>query len=93
MDRSREVSRDFLSRSRRPNRIASLGSYAEANSGALLRREVGNTGVESEAQLVSDLGQRPVDSLRDRKVDGGANQREKDDYVANEPRFRGNSPR
>ena len=60
---------------------------------ALLRREVGTTGVESKAQLVSDLGQRPVDSYRDRKVDGGANQRKKDDYVANEPRFHCNSPR
>ena len=32
------------------------------NSDALLRGEVGGTGVESEAQLVSDLGQRPVNS-------------------------------
>jgi pimeloyl-ACP methyl ester carboxylesterase len=93
VDRGREVSRDFLSRSRRPNRIASMGSYAEANCDALLRREVGDAGVESKAQLVSDLGQRPVDSYRDRKVDGGANQRKKDDYVADEPRFHCNSPR
>ena len=44
----------------------------------MLRRKVGTTGVESEAELVSDLGQRSVDSYRDRKVDGGANQRKKD---------------
>jgi hypothetical protein len=59
----------------------------------LLRREVGTTGMESEAQLVSDLGQRPLDSYGDRKVDGGANQREADDYVANESRFHSDSPR
>ena len=67
-------------------------TYAEANRDALLRREVGSAGVESKAQLVSDLGQRPVDSYRDRKVDGRANQRKEDDHVANEPRFHCNSP-
>jgi hypothetical protein len=67
-----------------------MGSYAKANSGALLRREVGRTGMESEAELVS---QRPIDSYGDRKVDGGAYQRQKDYYVANESRFPGNLPR
>jgi hypothetical protein len=68
-----------------------MGFYAEANRGALLRREVGTTGVESKALLVSDLSQRPVDSCGDRKVDGGTNQRKKDDYIADESRFGGNS--
>jgi hypothetical protein len=70
--RTREVSRELLPRSQRQNRIASMGSCAEANGGALLRREVGSAGVESEGLLVSDLGQRPVDSSGDRKMDGGA---------------------
>jgi hypothetical protein len=41
------------------------GLYTEANSGALLRREIRVTGVESEAQLVSDLDRRPLDSYGD----------------------------
>src|SRR5262249_8440890 len=93
LDRAREVSRDLLSRSRRRDRIVGMGAFAEANRGALLRREVGSARVESETELVPDLSQRSVDPCRDRKMDGGTNQSKSDYDVANESRFHGNSSR
>lgn len=48
--------------------------------------------MEGEAQLVSDLSHRPVDYYGDGKVDGRANQHEKNYYFANESCFRRNSP-
>jgi len=48
--------------------------------------------VESEAQLVSDLGLRPDDPSGDRRVDGKTNRREKDNQPANQSRVADNSP-
>ena len=89
--KSRSFTR-FLSRSRRPNRIASLGSYAEANSGALLRRNFGPPAWKVKPTWYQiSTNDRLIPTETEKWMAERINA--KRGLRCHEPRFRGKSPR
>ena len=79
-----QVSREFLSRSRRDKSIG--GAYIEADRRTMLRKQVGTAGMEGKAELVSVSCNDRMISARNPEMDGGAHGYKEDDDAAGEPR-------